>query len=91
MTAIPLVLIGMVTFAAAVSAIRSTRRVEAILAKSHARKHLPKVISTLVLTIQFSELLKVVEHVSVTHVVGALLLLAVMLATRAGTEGELVP
>jgi hypothetical protein len=91
MTAIPLVLLGMAIFAMAVSAIRSTRHVKAILAKPHARTHLPRIISTLVLTVQFSELLKVVNHVSITHVVGALLLLAVMIATKAGTEGELIP
>jgi|GEM_PF-5222277 len=90
MTVIPLVLLGIMVVAAGAHAITSTRRVKAVLAKAPARKHLPRVIGTLVLTIQFSELLKVIEHVSITHVVGALLLLAVMLATRAGTEGELI-
>lgn len=90
MTATLLVLLGMVLFTMTVSAMRNTRHVKTILAKSRARNHLPKVISTLVISMQFGELLKVVNHVSITHIVGALLLLAVMLATKAGTEGETI-
>ena len=83
-----LFLVALGVLAMLVGAFRNTRHVKTVLAKSHARDHLPKVISTLIISVQFSELLKVVDHVSVTHLVGALLLLGVMLATRAGTEGE---
>jgi len=90
MTEALLVLLGIGSFAMVVGAFRNTRGVKVVLAKSHARDHLPKAITMLVITIQFSELLKVIEHVSITHVVGALLLLAVMIATKAGTEGEVI-
>ncbi len=89
MTVILLFLLGMVGLAMAVDAFRHTRQVKSFLGQSQARNHLPRVISTLIITVQFSELLKVIDHVSVTHVVGALLLLVVMLVTKAGTEGEL--
>jgi hypothetical protein len=91
MTTALLVLLCVAGFAMAVGAFKNTRHVRAALAKTHARTHLPRVISTLVLTIQFGELMKVIDHVSVTHIVGALLLLAVVIATKAGTEGELIP
>jgi hypothetical protein len=85
-----LFLLGMGIFAMVVSAMRDTHRVKTLLAKSRARTHLPRVISTLIISVQFSELLKIVTHVSITHVVGALLLLAIVIATKAGTEGELI-
>ena len=83
-----LFLLGMAGLIMTVAALRNTRHVKTVLAKSHARDHLPKLVTALVITVQFSELLKVVNHISVTNLVGALLLLAVMLATKAGTEGE---
>jgi hypothetical protein len=51
-------------------------------------KLVPKAIGTIVITVQFSELVKTVEHISVVSVSAGLLLLAVLLATKAGTEGE---
>ncbi len=89
MTAALLVLLGLAGFAMMVGAIRNTHQVKTFLARSRARSQLPKVITTLVISVQFSELLKMIDHVSVTHIAAALLLLAVMLATRAGTEGDL--
>lgn len=84
-----LVLVGIAGLAMVVYAYRDTHRVQTVLAKSHAKDHLPKVISALIITVQFSELLKVVHHASFTNVAGALLLLAVMLATKAGTEEKI--
>jgi hypothetical protein len=85
------VLAGLAGLTMAANAISHTRRVKTVLAKTQSRNHLPTMVSALILTVQFSELLRVIDHASVTHIVGALLVLAVMLATKAGTEGEVLP
>ncbi len=45
-------------------------------------------ISMLVLTVQVSEMVRVVEHVSVVNLAAAFLLLAIVVAAKSGTEGE---
>ncbi|HYV33747.1 MAG TPA: hypothetical protein VE973_02775 [Candidatus Limnocylindria bacterium] len=63
--------------------------------RSAVKKHsgklslLPQAISLLVISVQIPELLKVVEHVSPANVAGALFLLAILVASKSGTEGEL--
>ena len=51
---------------------------------------LPKAIGLLIITAQVSELVKVVEHVSLANMVAALFLLAIVLAAKSGTESELL-
>ncbi len=82
-------LVGLVVLIMLVSAIRDTNKVKAVLNKTHARTHLPRMVTTLIIAVQFNELIKVVEHVSIVHMVGAALILAVVLATKGATEGEL--
>lgn len=53
--------------------------------KPHSQ-YLPKAISMLIVTAQISELIKVIEHVSIVNTVAALLLMAVIIATKSGTE-----
>ena len=55
---------------------------------SSASWYLPQAISMLIITAQVSELVKIVEHVSIVNVAAAMLLLAIMVATKSGTEGE---
>ncbi len=50
---------------------------------------LPKAVSALLVGAQLSEILRLVEHATFTEVIAALLLLAVLLATKSGTETEL--
>lgn len=50
---------------------------------------LPKAITLLVVTAQASELVKIIEHVSLPHIIVALFLLAVISALKSGTESEL--
>ena len=58
--------------------------------KHHLATHyLPKAISMLIITAQISELVKVVEHVSIVNVSAALLLLTILAANKSGTEGNL--
>ncbi len=90
MTASLLVLVGIMMLTLAVHAFSGTRRVKTALGKVHGRNQMPKMITALVISVQFSELVRIVDHASTIHVVGALLLLVVMLATKAGTEGELI-
>ena len=50
-------------------------------------RYLPRAISFALIAAQCSELLKMVEQTSIVHLVAALLLLAIVLANRSGTEG----
>jgi hypothetical protein len=75
---------------AALSAIKQHGKLQAVLAKRKATtQYLPKAIGMLVLTAQVSELVRVVEHVTIVNLAAALLLLAIIVATKTGTEGEL--
>ena len=51
---------------------------------------LPQAITLLVLTAQVSELVRVVQDVSFVNVAVALFLLAILVATKSGTESELL-
>ncbi|MBI5530492.1 MAG: hypothetical protein HY918_03250 [Candidatus Doudnabacteria bacterium] len=50
---------------------------------------LPQAMGLMIVCAQISELLKVIEHVSLVNVVAALFLLAIAAAAKSGTEGEL--
>jgi hypothetical protein len=50
------------------------------------KKHFPMAVQALVLVAQAGELVKVVDHVSPVNLAAALLLLAILVATRSGTE-----
>lgn len=52
-------------------------------------QYLPKAISMLLIVAQASELLKMVEHVSIVNVSASLLLLTIVIASRSGTESGL--
>lgn len=70
-------------------AFQNSRKVRRALKKRAGKpKYLPRAISMLVLTAQISEMLRVVEHVSVVNVAAAVLLLAIVIASKSGTEGE---
>jgi len=77
---------GLVVLAAVKNSVKIHKAVT-----QHSRKIrvLPQAIGLLVLTAQVSELVKVVEHVSMVNIVAALFLLAIVLATKSGTESEL--
>jgi hypothetical protein len=69
---------------------RNNARLHKHLAKRYREPHfLPQAISLLILTAQIGELVRVVEHTSLVTVSAALLLLAIVVAARSGTEGEL--
>jgi hypothetical protein len=53
--------------------------------KRHRRKLVPA-LKAVMITAQLGELLRTVEHVSIVTVAAALLLLAILLATKSGTE-----
>jgi|GEM_PF-1714650 len=61
----------------------------ALVNKMPPAQYLPKVISLALVTAQISELVKLVEHATITHIAAALLLFAIVLATRSGTESEI--
>lgn len=73
-----------------VAAVRNNAKIHNALKKHTKTSHfLPQAISMLVISAQVSELIKVVEHVTLLNVVAAVFLLAILAATRSGTESEL--
>lgn len=74
----------------ALVAVKNTHQVHGLMKKhSHTVGYLPKAISMLAITAQIPELIKVLEHVSLVNVVTSLFLLAILVATKSGTESEL--
>ncbi len=69
--------------------VKNNTRVGNVLKKHSQVGYLPKAISMLAITAQIPELIKVLEHVSLIHVVTSLFLLAILVATKSGTESEL--
>ncbi len=86
---IPLFLMLGVAAVALASAQKSTNRLRSKLVKKAPAKRLHLTLTALILTAQVSELVKMIEHLSVVTVVSALFVLALALATTSGTEGEL--
>lgn len=73
-----------------VGAIKDSASLKQTLGK-HSRtfRLLPQAVTLLILGAQFSELLKIIEHLSIVNLVAALLLLAIVAAAKSGTESEL--
>lgn len=74
---------------ALVSAVRNTANISSFLVRKFAKRQmLPKAVTTLMAAAQLSELVRIVEHVSIVHVVGAIMLLVILLAAKTGTGEE---
>ncbi len=71
------------------SGIKHTSRVHSAVAKHVSKSHVSQAVSALLITVQLSELSRVIEHVSIVNVTASVFLLAVILATKSGTDGEL--
>lgn len=84
-----LVIGGGIVFVAVLQSVAHTKRVSRLLQSKTVRHHFPLSIQLLVLLTEAGQLTKVVEHVSVVSLVAALLLLAILIATRSGTEVHL--
>jgi hypothetical protein len=71
------------------AAIQQSKKVCAVL-KQHATKisAVPKTLSILILTAQISELIKMLDHVTIVNVTASLFLLAIIVAAKSGTEGS---
>ena len=84
-----LFLIGTIAIVALLASVKHTGKLRSFLQKKAAPAQiLPRAITMLVLTAQVSELVRVIEHVSVVNVTAALMLLAIIVATKSGTESE---
>jgi hypothetical protein len=71
-------------------AMRNNKQMRKVI-KQHSSKTtlVSQAITMLVIGAQLSELLKVLEHVSLVDVAASLFLLAMLAATKSGTESEL--
>ncbi len=75
----------MVMFAA-----RESKKFRKALQKPNKKAQLlPQVIGLFVVSAQVSELLKVLDHVTITNVAATLFLLVILVASKSGTESEL--
>jgi hypothetical protein len=84
-----LFLLGASAVAMVLLALKKTAKTNAFVAKRLAIKpYASRAISMLILTAQVSELVRVVEHVSIVNIAAALMLLAIIVATKSGTEGS---
>lgn len=72
-----------------VAAARESKKLRRALAKPKTIRLLPQIISLFVVAAQVSELLKVLDHVTVTNVAATLFLLVILVASKSGTESEL--
>lgn len=73
-----------------VLAARESKKLRAALRKhQHTTRVLPKTVSLFVITVQVSELLKTLNHVTITNVATTLFLLAILAAGKSGIDAEL--
>ncbi len=73
-----------------VLAARESKKLRKALSKHKTKTRLlPQTVSLLVICAQVSELLKVLDHVTLTNVATTLFLLAILAAGKSGTESEL--
>jgi MFS-type transporter involved in bile tolerance (Atg22 family) len=85
-----LFLIGTLALVALLVSIGHSQKLHGFLEKRLPKKQVvPKAITTLVMTAQLSELVRTVEHVDIVHISAAIMLLAIIVATKSGTESEL--
>jgi hypothetical protein len=74
----------------AVGGLRETSKLRKFLDKTHSKtKFLPQAVTMLIVSAQLSELIRVVGHITIVEVTSASLLLAIVVAAKSGTEGEL--
>ena len=71
------------------SGIRHTSRVHDAVAKHVGKVHMSQALTAFLVSVQFGELVRVIEHASIVNIIGSILVLAVILATKSGTDGEL--
>ena len=73
-----------------VLAARESKKLRKALAKHKSKtQKLPQVIGLFVITVQVSELLKTLGHVTPTNIIATLFLLAILAAGKSGMENEL--
>jgi hypothetical protein len=82
-----LILLGLVALVMVGVSFKTNSKVQKFLDKHNQKQYLPKAISMLILTAQVSELIRVVEHTNFVNITAALMLLAIVVATkRSGSE-----
>jgi hypothetical protein len=84
-----LIFLGVFASAMLGYAIKSNSKVQKYLDKSTRKEYLPKAISMLVLTVQFGELIKAVEHTNFVSVTSAIMLLVIVIATKKSGSEEI--
>ena len=72
-----------------VGAMRENAKLKNVLGQ-HIKSYrfMPRAITMLVMATQVSELVKAIEHISIVNIVAALFVLAIVVASASGTEGE---
>lgn len=68
------------------AAVRNTNSIHSALRTSKVSKHYPKALGLLVLVVHAGEIVSVLDHVTIGHLVLALVLFALWAAMKTGTE-----
>ena len=81
-----LLFLGLCAGVIVLAGMQQSNKVRAVL-KQHSAKisAVPKMVSVLILTAQISELIKMIDHVSIVNVTASLFLLVIMIAAKSGT------
>jgi hypothetical protein len=90
MSTLLFVVLGVVAASMAVTALHHTKRVHNSLASMASKTQFPKALGMLILVAHTTEIARVLEHVSLPHVIAALLLFTLWAATHLGTADELL-
>lgn len=84
-----LFLMGLLLTAAAVWTMRSGRKLQRTLSRRTAKAQFPELVSVVLLAVQASGLVGIVRETSIVNIAAGAFVLAILLAVRSGTEGEL--
>ena len=90
MSTLLFVVIGVAATSLAATALHHTQRVHNSLAVVAKKTQFPKALGMLILVAHTTEIARILDHVSLTHVIAALLLFTLWAATHLGTADELL-
>lgn len=90
MQVVLLLVLGSVGIVALVGAIKDTGKVKRTVKIVSAKTKLPKMFGMMLLVVQVGEFARAVERLSPVHIAATLLLFALWLGMRSGTESEML-
>jgi hypothetical protein len=90
MQVVLLLVLGTVGIVALIGAIKDTGKVQRTVKIVATKTKLPRMFGMLLMVVQVGEFARAVEHLSPIHIAATLLLFALWLGMRSGTESEML-